>query len=41
VNASRLLASACFARLQACKEYLEDVEKAREELKELWEKQED
>jgi acid phosphatase (class A) len=41
VNASRLLASACFARLQACKEYLEDIEEAREELKELWEKQED
>jgi len=41
VNASRLLASACFARMQACKEYLEDVEEAREELKELWEKKEE
>lgn len=41
VNASRLLASACFARLQACEEYLEDVEAARKELKELLEKRDD
>lgn len=36
VNASRLLASACFARLQACEEYMKDVEAAREELNALW-----
>ena len=41
VNASRLLASACFARLQACKEYLEDVEAAQEELKEFLKKEDD
>ena len=32
VDASRLLSSACFARLQACEEYLKDVAAAREEL---------
>ncbi len=41
VNASRLLASACFARLQACKEYLEEVEAAQEELKEFLKKEDD
>jgi acid phosphatase (class A) len=33
VDASRLLASACFARLQSCPEFLMDLEAARKELK--------
>ena len=33
VDASRFLASACFARLQTCQEYLDDFEAAREELR--------
>ena len=41
VNASRLLASACFARLQACEEYLEDVEAALEELEAFLKKDDD
>lgn len=32
VDASRLLASACFARLLACEEFVKDLEAAREEL---------
>ena len=32
VDASRLLASACFARLQSCPEYQQDVAAAKEEL---------
>ena len=32
VDASRLLSSACFARLQACEEYLKDLAAARAEL---------
>lgn len=38
IDASRLLASACFARLQACDKYLEDVKEAREELEKLLKK---
>ena len=32
VDASRLLSSACFARLQACEEYMKDLAAARAEL---------
>lgn len=37
VDASRLLSSATFARLQACEEYLEDFREAQEELRALGE----
>ena len=35
VDASRLLAAATYARLQTCKEYLKDMEKAKKEFKKL------
>lgn len=35
VNASRLLAAATYARLHTCKEYLNDLEKAKKEFKKL------
>lgn len=35
VDASRMLAAACFARLHTCKEFLEDLADAQEEFQEL------
>ena len=35
VDASRMLAAACFARLHSCKEFLEDMEDAKEEFEKL------